>query len=106
MSEYIPAEREYLYHELGLEELLEDKLPTEGPLVINDKKDHRGNDIQAVWDRDSNTVHMVVLESADLDIEVPTDSVNRAFEEHMHTFASKLGWSALEGVLIEGRRAA
>jgi len=101
MSEYIPVEREGLYRELGLEELLDDTLPAEGPLVINDKHDSLGNDIQLVWDRDANDVHMV---ASKLDVKVPRDRALESLDDHIPVFASQLGWSALEGVLFEGQQ--
>jgi len=97
MSEYIPAEREGLYRELGLEELLEDTLPAEGPLIISDKHDSLGNDIQLVWDRDANSLHMVASE---LDVTIPSDKALELLDDHIPVFASQLGWTALEGVLF------
>lgn len=99
MSEYIPVEREGLYRELGLEELLDDTLPAEGPLIISDKHDSLGNDVQLVWDRETNTVHMT---SSELDVQVPEGNALESLDDHIPVFAAQLGWSALEGVLFEG----
>ena len=93
MSNLIPAEREGLYRDLGLEELLDD--PERAPdevLILDDRIDGFGNNIVLAWDPRSQVAHLSI---SGLDIQTSGERASDANNHPYPLLARKIGEASM-----------
>jgi hypothetical protein len=99
--------REELYKELGLEDLLKDTPPPTDPigrLVVDDRYDSFGNSLTLVWDPGEQAAHLVVQ-----GIDILSTSGDQAAEalKHPYSFMARaIGEAALDDLLAVSPQAA
>ena len=101
MSTYIPIEREQLYRDFGLEELLEDVDFSNSPgkpRVLSERQDSFGNLVRLRWIPEDNSVHLNYVAAA-VDVVVPGERAKEAYEDHLPIVASEIGWEAIHGFI-------
>ncbi len=93
MSIYIPAEREQVYREFGLEDALEDPVIAPGQRVkLKERRDGFGHNVLMLWVKGEDGVHINV---DGVDVPVAGEVAGDAFEHHYPLISQKLGEGAL-----------
>src|ERR1051325_7064936 len=94
MSELLSPEREALYRDLGLEELLEEPEPRDPneAMIVGERRDSFGNELVLMWDPTEQVARLYIE-----GVEIET-SAKAAYDALYHTYpviASKVGEKTL-----------
>jgi hypothetical protein len=93
MSIYIPAEREQIYIDFGLEDALEDSVIAPGQMVdLKERRDGFGHNVLMLWIKGEEGIHINI---DGVDLPVASERAGDAFEHHYPLISLKLGEGAL-----------
>ena len=93
MSQYISPEREEVYRQYGLEDALQDRVFSPGEEVaLRERPDGFGHNVLMLWVQGEEGVHINV---DGIDVSVPGETANAAFDHVYPLIERKIGEEAL-----------